>query len=307
MAFHTRWSIARSSFPIWVGLVLGCGCALPLVSDQRQQIVVVSVSGDWTQVCQDPKGDCNVSGSPESPLRFGQTINSGDICLIGDEAGSIVLKYATPADDKLYPFPCEKTDVGNGPTCTVRPRKGCGVDVRKMGEQRSGIRNFLATMARITSSQPEKYMVAASRGAEAELVDAVVPVESGQLDLQAVFREMDAGTYYVELAPVGAAAPPGPRSRVSYVKGQAVRAEARGVRGGLYKLALVTEKGEPGDSDCWVLVAAGTGYVKLLAAYQQALAESKKLPAEMDAAATRALLRAYLESLASPKPGVARP
>jgi hypothetical protein len=75
------------------------------------------------------------------------------------------------------------------------------------------------------------------------------------------------------------------------------------VRAGLYKLALVTEKGEPGDSDCWILAAAPPEYAKQAAAYERAVSESKKLPEEMDASATRALLRAYLESLANPNQG----
>jgi hypothetical protein len=278
-----------------------------LVSDERQQIVVVSVSGEWTQVCQQRQGDCHIPASAPSPLRFGQTINAGEICLFGNEPGSIVLKYATPADAPLYPFPCEKADMAGAPSCSRGPRKACAVDVRKIG-QASGIRNFLAAMARIASTQPEKYMVAASRGAESELVDGVVPLEAGWLDVQTIFREMDPGPYFVELAPVGStAAAPGPPVPVSYRKGQPVRTEVRGAQAGLYRLALVTEKGEPGDSDCWVLVAAGADYAKQAAAYQQAVSESKKLPTEMDAAATRALLRAYLESLASPKQGASRP
>jgi hypothetical protein len=308
MAFLPRLSIERGWLPVSGAMVMVCVSAVPTVSDQPppQQLTVVSVSGEWTQVCQQLQGDCHIPPSAPSPLRFGQTINAGAICLFGTEPGSIVLKQVTPADAPLYPFPCEKADMGGVPTCSRGPRNACAVDVRRIG-QASGIRNLLAAMVRITSTQPEKYMVAASRGAEAELADSVVLLKAGRLDLQTIFEEMDPGTYYVELAPIGSTAPSGPPVRVSYGKGQAVRAEVRGVQPGLYRLALVTEKGGLGDSDCWVLVAVEPEYAKQAAAYQQAVNEAKKLPPEMDAAATRALLRAYLESLASPKQGVIRP
>jgi hypothetical protein len=299
---------------VWGALVLVCACAIPLVSDQGRgaQVVVVSVSGDWTPVCQAAGGDCKAAGDARRPVRFGETLTVGAICLFGTEQNSIVLKYATPTDDTLYPFPCDKANLSQARSCSTSAQGACSVDLRTVGQTKGRAVAFMATISeafrRMTQAQPEKYMVAASRGAEAELVDAVVPLEGGQIDLRAAFRDMDPGTYYVEFAPTSSsAAVQGPPVRVSYAKGQAVSAAARGVRGGLYKLALVTEKGEPGDSDCWILVAAAPEYTKQAAAYGQAESESAKLPAEMDAGATRALLRAYLESLASPGQGAARP
>jgi hypothetical protein len=314
MVSQHRWSFVRSGFPVWGALVLVCACAIPLVSDQGRgaQVVVVSVSGDWTPIRQDPGTTAKAAGAEtQRPVRFGETLTVGAICLFGNEQGSIVLKFATPADSVLYPFPCEKANMGGAASCTTGPRNTCAVDLRKVGEKKGLTASFMATiseaLARITRAAPEKYMVAASRGAEAELMDAVVPLEGEQIDLRAAFRDMDPGTYYVELGAVGAASTQGPPVRVSFAKGQAARAEARGVSGGLYKLALVTEKGEPGDSDCWILVGPPPEYAKQAASYDQAVSESTKLPAEMDAGATRALLRAYLESLASPGEGVTRP
>jgi hypothetical protein len=257
-------------------------------------------------------GDCKKAGDPRRPVRFGETLAAGATCLFGNEGDSIVLKSLLPTDDLLYPFQCQREDLDKKNTCAppATARKACAVDLRTLSEKKGILATFMATISealkRIMQSQPDKYMVAASRGAEPELVDAVLPIENGQIDVQPIFREMDPGTYYVELAVPGAPSLSGPPSRVTFAKGRAARVEAGGLRAGLYKLALVTEKGEPRDSDCWILVAAPPEYAKQAAAYEQAVSESKKLPEEMDARATRALLRAYLESLANPKTGTAR-
>ena len=311
MVSRQQWSLVRTGLPVWGTLVLVCAGALPLVSDQRpqDQIMVVSVSGDWTPVCQAATGDCKEAGEARKPVRFGETLTVGAICLFGNDQGSIVLKYATKGDDTLYPFPCDKANLSRARSCLPSAQQPCSVDLRTVKETNGRVALFIATVSealtRMTHAQPGKYMVAASRGADAELVDAVVPLEGGQIDLRAAFRDMDPGTYYVEWSAVGSVSMQGPPVRVSYAKGKAVGAAARGVRGGLYKLALVTATGEPGDSDCWVLVAAVAEYAKQAAAYEQAVSESAKLPAEMDSGATQALLRAYLELLASRGQGTA--
>jgi len=296
MALQRLWFIGKSGFPVWGVLVMVCAAALPMISDQQSdsRVIVVSVTGDWTRMCQAEIGDCK---GADRPVKFGETIAAGAICLYGPEHGSIVLK-SWPHDDLLYPFQCQKEDLGKKKTCEKPRPEACAVDLSKLREKKSFyVRVIRPAFERIAQSQPDKYMVAASRGAESELLDAVVPIENGQIDLQASFREMDPGTYYVELGTVGAASLSVPPSRVTFAKGQAARVEARGVRAGLYKLALVTEQGEPGDSDCWILAVAPPEYAKQTAAFEQAVSESKKLPDEMDAGATRALLRAYLESL----------
>jgi len=311
MASRHRWSIAKSWFPVWGTLVIVSFVALPMISDQQRpsRVLVVSVSGDWTPVSQDAMGACQAAGEPRTPVRFGETLTGGAMCIIGNEGDSIVLKSLSPTDDLLYPCRCLREELDKRNICAPRrdTQKGCAVDLRKLAEKKGLKATFMDTISeafkRMTQSQPDKYMVAASRGAEGELVDAVVPIENGQIDVQASFREMDPGTYYVGLAAVGAPAVAGPPARVTVAKGQAARLQARGVQAGLYRLALVTEKGEPGDSDCWILVAAPPEYAKQTAAYEQAASESKKLPEEMDARATRALLRAYLESLANPYQG----
>jgi hypothetical protein len=318
MAAHLRWSCGRRSLPVWGTLVLVCACALPLVSDQRgqAQVVVVSVSGDWTPMRQDLSAQAHSGAdNAQHPVRFGETITVGPICLFGNEGDAIVLMQNAPKDNVLHSYPCEKAKPDKAQSCPVKPlgtSSACAVDLRTVGQGQGLVSAFVATISdaftRLTQSQPEKYMVAASRGAEAELADAVVPLQGGQIDLRAVFRNMDPGTYNVKFASVEAQTLSGPAPQVTYAKGQAVLLQTPAeVRAGLYKLSLVSQSGEPGDSDCWVLVATPPEYARQSAAFERAVSESAKLPGEMDAGATRALLRAYLESLASPKQGATRP
>jgi hypothetical protein len=167
MAFQHRWSIAKSWFPVWGTLVVVCFAALPMVSDQQpSRVVVVSVSGDWTPMCQAEIGDCKGAGRP---VRWGETLTAGAICLYGPEQGSIVLKSSSspPADDALYPFQCQKEDLGKKKTCEKSRPEACAVDLRTLGAK-NGLRTtfFSEAFKRMTQSQPYKYMVAASRGAE---------------------------------------------------------------------------------------------------------------------------------------------
>jgi hypothetical protein len=293
MEAHPRQSFGRGSVRLWGPFALLCACALPVFSDQQAQVVVVSVTGDWRQV---PEGALY---DKQNRLRFGQILFVGQGCLLGKE-GSIVLKYSTPSENALYPFPCEKPpDEGSRP-CKEGPRNTCAVNLRELGTKKGLWNAFAATISSVTqnfSGQPERYMVASSRGGEAELVDAVVPLENGQIDLRGIFRDMSPGSYYVEFSAVEVAAFQGPPSLVSYAKGQPAFVPARGLRAGPYKVLLVDQKGESGDSDCWVLLAGAAEYATKAAAYERVVTESQKLPEEMDPAATRALLRAYLESL----------
>ncbi len=318
MTAHIPLALSASGFRVLGTLVVVCACAVPLVSDQQpqpQQLVVVSVSGDWTRIRRskdpgDKTADRETDADLQRPVRFGQTLNAGAICLLGSEPGSIVLKYSAPDEDKLYPFPCEKANIGGPPSCPTRPQGTCRVDLQRVRDK-TGIRAWLGVsftaLLSVVSAQPDKYMVAASRGGESELADGVVPLEDGRIDLRAIFRDLDPGTYDVEMAPLASLPLQGPPLRVVVAKGQAARIETRGAAPGVYNLSLVTEKGEPGDSACWVLVASPPDYAKQSAAFARAVSEAAKFPEEMDPSATRALLRAYMESLASAKQGAARP
>jgi hypothetical protein len=287
--------VVSSGWAVWGSLSLLFVCVLPMASDQQAQVLVVSVTGDWKQIAP--------GGNTQATIRFGQTLNAGGGCLFGKE-GAVVLKYSTPASDALYPCPCEKPNNASAASaCNYGPRDYCAVDLRTLNAKKGFFSAFASdisdTVSRLLSRQPDKYMVASSRGLESELSDAVVPLQSGRVDLSAAFREMDTGSYYVTFSAVGSAASSARAPiALAYKKGQPAVVGASSLQPGVYDLSLVDAKGQPVGSDSWVLVAGPTDYATKTAAFEKAVSASSKLPEEMDPGATRGVLRAYLESLA---------
>ena len=158
---------------------------------------------------------------------------------------------------------------------------------------------FVAPFLALIGPNPDRYMVAVSRGVEEELVDSVAPIQGGGVDLGAAFHELDDGTYWVKLTSLsGSSSPPGPLP-LQYKRGSPAIVASGSIRPGLYKVLIVDQSGEPAGSDCWLLAAASADYPALSSKFEQARADSAKLPPEMDPSATRSLLRAYLESLGS--------
>ncbi len=144
-------------------------------------------------------------------------------------------------------------------------------------------------------------MVAASRGIEPGLVDTVVLLEDRQLDLAPAFREMSDGQYWVKLSLINGngAGPVGGPLAVQYTSHHPASASAPTTQPGLYRLSLVDKNGASAGSDCWILVTSRETYSAKSQAFEGATQKSSKWPQDMDPSAVRALLRAYLESLAS--------
>ncbi len=304
MTVRSRQSTNKYRVAVLGAMLCAGAGVLALAGDPEPQVLVVSATGDWRQVAA-----YQLQGK-QKPVSFGQRLDVAAGCLYGTAEGAIVLKYADPSDHKLYAFPCEKPSSIQSPDCTAFHGASCTVNLKKLGDKKSVISAFVAdisdTLARLLTAQPERYMVASSRGIEDDLNDAVVPLENGQTDLTAVFHDMPAGNYYVEFQAVEAAQVRGAPLPVVLAKNQTVSVSAPSLHPGLYKVLLVDQKGEPAGSDAWIVLAASANYSVKAAAFQKALEESAKLPAEMDPSATRALLRAYLESL-SGHPQATRP
>jgi len=282
-----------------VALIL-CAGGLSVAADRSPeiQVLVVSASGDWRQ-----------TASAQKTVVFGQHLDAGAGCLYaspGDNV-AVVLKYATPSDSTLYPFHCDEPPKNANLECPSVPIAQCSVNLKHLAGKNgapSTYQELSAGFRKLWNGDSERYMVASSRGIEAELVDAVVQLQNGQVDLSAAFQTMPVGKYFVEFLPVT-----NPHARpepvpVMVAKGQKAGAPASSLGPGLYELLLVDEKGEPAGSDSWILVANSTTYATKAADYEKAERQSTKLPPEMDPSATRAILRAYLESLSEEKQAV---
>jgi hypothetical protein len=259
--------------------VVAIACAL---SDQAERVVVVSVSGDW-------KHD-------EARVTFGQALPAAG-CLFASD-GSVVLqpdKEAAPAQ----PFVCEKPR--RDASCAGHPADRCAVplDPAKWKSNGSGLGNLWVAVRKLFTGDPEKYMVAASRGLEPGLVDTVVLLEDRKMDLAPAFSEMSGGQYRVSLTPLNGSvsrAASGP-FEVQYSTHHPATVAAPAIQPGLYRLVLTDKAGASAGSDSWILVSTPRNFSSASPAFRAAVKKSSNWPPDMDPSAVRALLRAYLESL----------
>jgi hypothetical protein len=274
-------------------LRLAIAAAVPLVvipsavSDQPERIVVVSLTGDW-------KHD-------GARVTFGQSLPATG-CLFASD-GSVVLQ-PDKKEASAQPFICEKPSRDS--SCSGHDGDRCAVplDPGKWKTGGSGLGNLWVAVRRLFTGDPEKYMVAASRGIEPGLVDGVVLFEDHKMDLAPAFREMSDGSYLVKFSPLNNSVPAssGEPLSVQYASHHPVVARTSAMQLGLYRLSLVDKNGAPAGSDCWILVSSRETYPASSLAFQIAVKESSTWPEDMDPSAVRALLRAYLESLSIPGP-----
>jgi hypothetical protein len=253
---------------------------------------IASVTGDWKDV-------------NDSLVKFGQPVNK-DECLYGEtEAGAVVVEQAAPQggqqQDELLAYTC---DASQRESCPPRPKSTkaalCTLKVGTKSAKASegmGTRLLASLMARLYPD-PDKYMIAASRGLEAELDEAVVPLTGSQLDLSASFKDMDDGDYRIVLAPLNGAGKSSPPIRLRNKRGAPALVPNSGISPALYNVILVDQDGAPLGDEAWALVRSPDTYAAASSDFSQLVADSEKWPAEMDPSATRAILRAYLDQLA---------
>ena len=276
-------SIRSKVFRLGFFIAILLAATVAAVSGQREnEVLVVSIVGDWRY--------------QDSLIKFGQTlIPARQACLTGSD-GSIVVR-SFDNNGSLHAFACEKPFRDRD--CSGQEGR-CAVPLHPENWKSSGSasENFWAAVRRLVAGEPEKYMVAASRGLEPSLVDAVVPQQAGNVNLAAAFREMAAGQYWVKIAPVDSSGAASGTQQLHFVPKTPVILPASGLRPGLYHLILVDETSVPAGSDCWILISWPENYPTVSDAFQRAQQMSAKWPDDMDPSAVRALLRAYLESLA---------
>jgi hypothetical protein len=142
---------------------------------------------------------------------------------------------------------------------------------------------------------PEGLIAAVSRDFGREVREAAVPLRNGQVDVAPAFRDALPGAYQVRLAPLAGGQPV--VFQAQWAAGQPLPIPAPNLKPGLHRLAVLEEGGRVG-SEAWVLVCAAGEYAPVSADFQQAIDLTSKWADDLDAAAVRPVLRAYLESLA---------
>jgi hypothetical protein len=278
---HSRVKILRLLVSIATILI---ATVAALSAQEENKILVASIIGNWKYE------------NDKNRVKFGQALPA-EGCLYGSE-GSVVLAL-DKKNGPLQPFPCEKPSRDSD--CTGNKNDRCAVPLNphKWKATGSGLGNVLDAFRQLFRGDSEKYMVAASRGIEPGLVDAVLPLQDHNLDVAPAFREMPGGQYWIKLSPVNEPSIANNVLEVRFTPHSPAVARASSLQPGLYRLSLVEKSGAPAGSDSWVLITSAENYSSASDLFQRATADSEKWPEEMDPSATRALLRAYLESLST--------
>jgi hypothetical protein len=128
--FRLTLIIASTAFTLGMAITQG-----------PNDVVVISVVGDWTY--------------HNSAVSFGKHLPTDRDGFVRGSDGSIVLQYG----EKQEVFACEKLPP-NEDHCSAP------LDASKWKPSGQGFRNFWAAVERFICGDPQKYMVAASRGAE---------------------------------------------------------------------------------------------------------------------------------------------
>ena len=178
-------STTSAVFRIALVLAAFTSVALAAQSDQSERVVIISLTGDW-----------KLDGAT---VVFGQRLPAQG-CLFGSE-GSVVLQ-SEKKGGSAQPFICEKPSRDS--SCTGHQSARCAVPLNPRNWKASGggLGNIWDAVARLFTGEPDRYMVAASRGIEPGLVDTVVALQNSGVDLSPAFRELPAGQYWVKLETV---------------------------------------------------------------------------------------------------------
>jgi hypothetical protein len=240
-------STTSAVFRIALVIAFFASVALAAQSDQSERVVIISLTGEW-------KLDAGAT------VVFGQLLPAQG-CLFGSD-GSVVLQPDKKAAS-AKPFICEKPSRDS--SCSGHPSARCAVPLNPRNWQASGggLGNIWDAVVHLFTGDPEKYMVAASRGIEPGLVDAVVAQQDSSVDLSPAFRELPAAQYWVKLEPVNA------------------------------------DNSRPASA---ILISPPEKDSSTSQAFQLAVQKSATWPDAMDPSAVRAMLRAYLESLSTSPP-----
>jgi hypothetical protein len=153
----------------------------------------------------------------------------------------------------------------------------------------------------------ESLVVRAIRSrADGDLLDGIAELKNGRVDLSPAFRNLPAATYYLTLQRVGRgastkASSPRP-SKVRWGPGAAATLPGRGLRPGLYEVALYAPAVGggyiPRGVNAWVLVSPPPTFTKADAAHREARALADSWGEPVTAESRRDFLRAHLAHLA---------
>jgi len=265
----------------WVVLLLFSGCDPAMFAQQigpkEFSPTVVGIVGNWT---------ANPTSNPRT-LRFGSAIASDDRISGSSRGGSILVTSRKADKDYRFFEHCDQLPCEYNFRDENRPVEAAGFFAR-----------LWAAVIPVIQGHGDAFVAAVSREWGQDLREAVTPLQGGQLDLTAAIESLDPGSYFVRLERLGTSAQPGRALPLQWAPGAPARFSSAGVSPGLHKLLLVRDNGDPTGVESWILIAAPADYDRFASDFRQAMAATASLAQQMDADATRPVLRAYLKSLA---------
>lgn len=167
-------------------------------------------------------------------------------------------------------------------------------------------KRIVAAVMGVFPGHPEKYAQMSVRGSAADLRDAVVNFNDGQVNLEPAFKHMKKGTYLLLFQPTDGTKAAREQSALkpalfNWDPSAPLPLRVDELRPGLYNLSLLSAENEDHQvtgAKAWVLVSDNARYEPTAAAFQQGVALTKQWGKEAPADASRSFLRAYLDSLA---------
>ena len=252
------------------------------------QKIVLSIDGNWW----DSNGQA---------LGFASRVNGP--CVFGD-GGSLQLADAGTKSAETFAY--EKMNPTCPSSCPARsisipPRAHCR-DATPTSPSPVAEASLLGGLNlgkvfELLIRRPQMYIVAAARGLEDEPLEAVLPIDSAEIDLSAALQSLPAASYQWTLDPVDGGSGP-PSGKVSWQPSKPSKVKASGLVPGLYRLTIGVEGGDSEGSQCWVLLSSPARYPADAKAFRQAVELTHSWGDRVDASGKRALLRATLRSLA---------
>jgi hypothetical protein len=156
---------------------------------------------------------------------------------------------------------------------------------------------FLSLVVRLFAPTPQKYTPLISKGEE--LQEAVVKLTSSGIDLKDVFRDREAGDYFLQFKMLGRKRPLQPVA-FKWDPENSELLRVRGLKPGLFSVSIVTKEergfGET-SADAWILVTNAAQYPRASASFAEAVELTKSWDNQVKPDIVRGFLRASLDAI----------
>jgi hypothetical protein len=296
--------VAVSAISLFVALM--CAGLETSGQENKPNALIVGIDGDW-EMDSDAYVDADSAakspaGSPKeaqpTPLKFLQPIKVREGTCAYGTGGHIAIQIQTAKTVSC--IVCKEGDNQScsGHVISIRNKPViCSRQIAAQPEAGRRIVDFLASiMPSFHLGAPERYVTPVSRGLEAELSDAVVRVQSSTIDLAPAFSEMDSGSYKVRVEALDGPGKSIASTNVNWKEGGKAEVANAVLKPGLFRVVLLQTNGDAGQ-DAWVLATPPERFEKQSSQFREAVEITKTWPAEVDARAPRAVLRAYLDAM----------